>query len=224
MNLAVCVATRYRDGFEQCVQTWTNPNHIHFTKCEDGKLVKAMQEAYENTDADILCYLHDDVICHEPSWQDRVMKEFQDPKVGVVGFGGSLWHGSPDIYKVPYHISQLGRSYYMSNVDDAEVHGARFTGERDVATLDGFALLVRRWVLDKLGGWPVGSLSFHGYDHWITLGATLLGYRCRLVGIRCHHLGGQTYTKVNPDPTDHDRAHKWLYENFRGVLPVMVKE
>lgn len=227
MKMAVCTETMLRPKWRECVDSWNaKPLFVWDDSERREGLVACMQHLYEMEEVkeyDILCYLHDDVIIHEKNWQERVLKQFEDPKVGVVGFGGSLWHGSPDIYKVPYHISQLGRSYYMSNVDDAEVHGARFTGEKDVATHDGFALCCRRRLLESLLGWPVDHLSFHGYDHWITLSAHRLGYRVCLVGIRCHHLGGQTYTKVNPDPTDHERAHKWLYEEFRDVLPVMVK-
>ena len=229
MEMAICTVTTEREGWQDSFSTWgcldMAGTITHTNKDNNVGLVSGMQAIYKMSDGlDILAYFHDDVICREQGWAARVLKQFEDPKVGVVGFGGSLWHGSPDIYKVPYHISQLGRSYYMSNVDDAEVHGERFKGTRECATLDGFALCIRRELLLRAGGWPVDHLKFHGYDHWTTLIANRLGYRVSIVGIRSHHLGGQTYTKLNPDPEDHARAHKWLYEEFRDVLPVMVRE
>ena len=138
----------------------------------------------------------------------------------------------PDIYKVPYYLQQLGRSYYRSNTIDAESHGERFTGACDVATLDGFALIVRRELLDKMGGFPVGELpDHHCYDYFLTLSAWRHGYRVRLCGIKCHHKGGltavskeyqewATKTKWGSDVEMHKQGHRWIYEEFADVLPV----
>lgn len=202
----------------------------------------------------LLAYLHDDVLCHEQGWDTRVLKEFEDPTVGLVGFGGALRHGTDDIYKTPYRLQQLARDGYLSNTDDAEVHGQRFTGECDVAVLDGFALIVRREILDKAWhpvltgavavagghiyrhiykesprGWPVNNLTFHCYDYFLCCMAHRLGYRIRLVGIKCHHLGGQTSTtpayqewlaaRGTNDVEDHERSHRWIHSEFRDVLP-----
>lgn len=183
--------------------------------------------AIENNNHTI-AYFHNDVRVDE-QWGPRVTQEFADPSVGVVGFGGALQHGSSDIYKTPYRLQQLGRSYYLSNVDDAEVHGERFTGSCDVAVLDGFSLIVRRSLLDRTGGWPVDHFSFHCYDYWVCCMAHRLGYKVRLVGVRCHHYGGlssttQEYQKWRnqqgtSDSGDHDKGHRYIYEEFRDVLP-----
>lgn len=218
---------------EQLYKRAGTPSTYSFVRGLDGP-VKAMQHGLEITDGDVIAYIHSDVIIHEQGWAKRVLAEFENERVGVVGFGGSLWHGSPDIYKVPYHISQLGRSFYISNVDDWEAHGKRFDGACDVATLDGFVLCVRRSMLVAAGGWPVEALPFHGYDHWLTLTAHRLGYKVRLAGVRCHHLGGLTSvmdetqawartTKWGSETEMHIVAHRWLYEEFRDVLPVLLR-
>ena len=156
--------------------------------------------------------------------------EFADPSVGVVGFGGALQHGDPDIYKVPYYLQQLGRSYYRSNTDDAESHGERFTGACDVATLDGFALIVRKELLDKTKGFPVDKMTFHSYDYWVCCIAHRLGYRVRVVGIKCHHHGGRSSTTPayqewiqkthgKTDEQVHKESHRYIYDEFLDVLP-----
>src|SRR5258707_45591 len=95
---------------------------------------------------------------HDPSDDSREKRafiikptgeEFDDPKVGVCGFGGAFQLGENDVYRVPYKLEHLARVHYMSNQTDAETHGERFTGECNVATLDGFALIVRRELLDR---------------------------------------------------------------------------
>ena len=145
-------------------------------------------------DISVLAFIHDDVEIYEDGWDERVLREFDEPTVGVVGFGGATGLGTPGLYKTPYRLQQLARTNYASNVTDAEVHGSRFTGERDVAVLDGFSMIVRRELLDKVGGWPVDHLAFHCYDTWLCCMARRHGYRTRLVGVRCHHFGGQTST------------------------------
>lgn len=176
---------------------------------------------------DVLAYIHDDVIIHDPAWSQRVLAEFEDPKVGLVGFGGALGHGSPALYRDPYDYHQLGRSDFMSNMDDAENHGQRFTGARDAAVLDGFTLIVRRKLLERAGGWPVSTLGYVGYDYWLCCMARRLGYRIRVVGVPCQHIGGQTFVKLGLGRGEEHwqqflDAHAFLYNEFRDVLPFRV--
>lgn len=222
MTLEVITATVLPLHSEQqrCIESWKmKPSIINGSE----GMLPAYQKGYEESRADILAYIHNDVVIHEEGWDVRALREFNDPTVGIVGFGGALVHGSPDLYKTSYRLQQLGRSFYLSNTDDAEVHGARFDGACDVAALDGFALLVRRRLLDLVGGWPIGTpIGYSLYDYWATCMAHRLGYRVRLVGIRCQHLGGMTAVGMGlakGSGESHVAAHRWLYDNFADVLP-----
>lgn len=199
-------------------------------------VINLYQEGMEKGSRPIVAFIHNDVIMKEQGWDTRVLAAFNDPLVGVVGFGGALTHGSPDIYKVPYKLQQLGRSYYFSNVDDAEVHGTRFEGEMEVAVLDGFALIVRRELLEKMGGWqPDKWPPHHIYDYRVCCEAHRHGYKVMLVGVRCHHLGGRTAvradyqewaktTKWRSDVGMHEAGHRMLYDEYKDVLPWVTKE
>lgn len=204
------------------------PLHIVYNSPNRNRgVVGSYQELYKTSTSDLIMYLHDDVICREGNWDERVIAEFDDPKVGIVGFGGAIRHGSPDLYKVPYRLQDLARFGYMSNVDDAEVHGERMEGSREVAVLDGFALCVRRSLLDKCGGWPVGTpVDYIGYDYWISCMARRLGYKIILCGIRCHHLGGRTFVKMNLSEPEvkYKEAHEYIYAKFSDVLPWSCSE
>jgi len=194
------------------------------TKIVTGKrIVNAYQEIFLKANTQIIGLVHDDLVCLEQDWDYRVMHEFLDPKVGVVGFAGGKRHGSPDLYVKPYDVSQLARGGFLSNLRDAEVHGKRFKGECDVAVLDGMALFVRREVIDKMGGWPQdGKIDYFLYSEYLTCMARRLGYKIRLVGVACDHLGGKS-TGLNPNlNADYDGEHKWLYEKFGDVLPCEV--
>lgn len=233
MRLALYCATMDGEPYHPGdIDTWVNgladkasPVAIQLNTADNNlSVVGSYEHLYRRPiDAEILAFLHDDVICREANWDERVLKEFNDPTVGIVGFGGALQHGDSNIYKTPYRLQQLGRSGYLSNVDDAEVHGQRFTGSCDVAVLDGFALIVRRELLDKIGGFKIlmdGKIDFIGYDYMLCGLAHRLGYRVRLIGVRCHHKGGGTSVGMKVDrQAEYDYSHRWIYDNLRDVLP-----
>lgn len=225
-DLAIVVATLKWEGWAECFLSWLESGEAEIETClidnstDNIGVLPSLQIGYETTKSPLIAFIHDDVICREP-WTTRVLAAFDDPKVGLVGFGGALTHGARDIYKIPYDYRQLGRSYYMSNVDDAEVHGQRFTGDRDVAVLDGYAMIVRREILDAVGGWPLNTpVGYIAYDYWLCCLAHRLGYKIRLVGARCHHFGGRAAVKVNAEfRGDFEAAHRYIYDTFRDVLP-----
>ncbi len=233
MKLALLVATMdntfpYPGQISTWIESSSHHQYVYASRVNTSKdnlgVVGSYQQLYERPiDADVLVYAHDDVIMRESGWDVRLLNEFRDPSVGVVGFGGALVHGSPNLYKRPYYLPGLGRSGYLSNVDDAEVHGERFTGTADVAVLDGFVLACRRSLLDRIGGFQQlidAGIDFIGYDYMICGLAHRLGYRTRVIGVRCHHKGGGTSTKVNVDrQEEYDRAHRIIYEELRDVLP-----
>ena len=207
---------------------------VSFVEWHEGGIspTQKMNHAYRNAKTyDIIAFIHSDVAIYEEGWTARVLRELEDPTVGVVGFGGALGLGHPDIYKVPYQLNQLARFDYRSNTVDAEFHGERERGACDVATLDGFALIVRRAILERAGGWPEDKMPFHNYDNWLCLMARRLGYRTRMVGVECHHFGGGHSVKGTwqkqcieefgmSDAEIHRVSHDYLYSEFREELPL----
>ena len=249
-TLSICVATMNRPAEDVSdmklshpdVATWIEHAAIKknlevrywFNDKENLGVVGAYQKLYEKVQADVLLYLHDDVICREQDWDLRLMAEFiDDPEVALAGFGGALWHGLPNLYKVPYQLQQLQRGDYRSNVDDAEVHGTRYTGRCEVAVLDGFALAVRRSFLNRIGGWSkiAEGCNFIAYDYALCALARRYKQKIRMVGIRCHHKGGRTSVEHGKEESvkqyinqeAYDKSHAWFYENFRDCLPARVK-
>ncbi len=228
MKLAIVTATAGADSLSEAVRSWGGQVPIFIEDGADGML-PAYQRGFEAAkEYDILAFIHDDCLIHSPNWLARVLLEFEDPQVGLLGFGGALGHGSPELYKTPFDYHQLGRSDFLSNMRDAEVHGKRFTGSCSVAVLDGFAMIFRRSVLKEIGGWhPDSPAQYIAYDYAACCRVRRAGYTIRLVGLDCEHLGGRTYVKLGiGDKPDHWQkfldAHEYVAKEFKDVLPFRV--
>jgi len=218
------IATHRWPGWEKCVESWKHTATSPHPSCTvyNEPVLEALQSVFTGSTEEVIAYIHDDVVISEHGWDVRVLKEFEDPTVGLVGFGGALRHGSPEMYRVRYAFTQLGRSKFLSNMREAEIHGERFKGERDVAVLDGFAMFVRRSILEKAGGWPLNTgINYFCYDMWLSCEVRRQGYRIRLVGVECDHLSGKTAGMIQLKDS-HASAHRWLYDHSRDVLPFSV--
>jgi Glycosyltransferase like family len=228
MKLAVISAHIGADSLSESVMSWRwFPTII----IHGGS---GMMRAYEDASYsiapayDLLAFFHDDLIIHDERWPFRVIQEFDDPRVGLVGFGGGLGHGDPDIYQKPYDYHQLARHDFISNMTDAESHGRRFTDSHDVAVLDGFSLIFRRSVLEKIGGWhPESPAGYIGYDYAACCRVRRAGYKIRMVGVSCTHLGGRSFVKLGlgKDPKHWEQylaAHEYCYKEFKDVLPCRI--
>jgi len=217
------VATREWEGWKECVLSWTSNASTFYPliTARNMPVLEAFQSIYKNTINPIIAYIHDDVTCYEKDWNLRILKEFEDPAVGLVGVAGGLGHGLPQMYKEPFHIPNLIRRDFISNMRDAEKHGHRFTGETDVAVLDGLALFVRRSVIDKWGGCPVDKkIGYFMYSESLCCEVRRQGLRIRLVGIDCLHLGGKS--SGAPLPHSYEEEHRYFYDNNKDCLPYYV--
>lgn len=223
-EFALGIATRCWDGWLECVSSWIKTSDIHKRRYVIGNtdVLTAYEEILRTSKEPIIGFMHDDLMIYEQGWDSRVLKEFSDPGVGLVGFGGGVGHGRPNLYEVPYNLPNLARQDYLSNTRDAEVHGIRFKGERDVAVLDGFALIVRREILEKAGGWNKRATYFM-YSEWLCCETRRQGYRIRIVGVDCQHLGGKSSGYI-PAADNYEEAHRYFYENNRDMMPYRVPE
>lgn len=191
----------------------------------------ALWEAHKHHEIQV--YMHDDVSIHDSNWLERIALELMAPRVAIVGFGGALGIGVPDIYKIPYQIHQLIRTGYASNQTGWDIHGTRETGERRVAVVDGFVMACKGSFLREVGGWDWIQSNFHCYDIAMCLEAYRRGWEVRMVGVDCEHHGGGTSTKAEyidfckergtTVEEDHLAPHRWLYNRYRDLLPLRVK-
>lgn len=217
------ICTRYWSGWRECVDSWyrTASTDYPWIIAPHMPIPKCFEAVYRGTTEPIISYIHDDVMIYEQDWDKRVLAQFDDPTVGVVGFGGALGHGTPNLYQVPYYLPNLARQHFLSNMRSWQLHGGRELGERDVAILDGMAIFVRRELLDAWGGWIHPGVSYFMYAENLCCHARRKGYRIRLVGVDFEHLGGRTVAIDGPHD-DYAEAHRIFYESNKDVLPARV--
>lgn len=226
----------------------------HLDNCDNSLTpCQAYQQLLEDSDSELLIYSHDDLTIHAPDWASRVLAEFTShPNTVVVGLGGALALGHPDMYKKPYVLGNMARYGYRSNQTDWQTHGELEEGSCRVAVVDAFFMAIRRdWlrtrrtliprptggvtkdgVMEYDLGWPVHALTHHLLDLWVCCEAAKDNKEVRMVGVSCTHHGGGSSTKPayreakwlqgGSLEEDHRQPHRWLYEAYRDVLPIQV--
>lgn len=226
MVLGIVSGRHWKDdsgSWEQCVRSWdANSLFRHPRYYVHGKpMMEAYQEVYKNTRQEIIGLMHDDVEIHENTWDQRVLKQFEDPQVGIVGFFGATAHGDPDMYQKPFSVPQFARRNVLANMRNGEGHCQNFKGDCDVVILDGLSLFVRRKILDAMGGWPQNcAVNYIGYDYMACFEARRQGYKVRLVGTEFTHYGWKSPSLIDYDI---EAAHLWLWERYRDVMPAEIE-
>jgi hypothetical protein len=194
-------------------------------------------------EANYFACLHDDVLLQDSLWAEQVVAYFAShPRCGLLGFGGAAQLGEDDIQTTPYSPYKLVRKRFLSNMNDAEVHGARVTTPRRIAVLDGFSQVFdRHFLRGSLQGNRFAELEswgvvHHAYDAALGALAARSGFEVHLLPLSCTHLGGQTavgdgrYSEwaVAQIPTGDqgfwEAAHRIVYDRCRTNLPIIVPQ
>jgi GT2 family glycosyltransferase len=224
--IEMVVATLWQPEWSRCVRSWcaTAEGMLTINVISGQRILNAYEQGSMMAFEPVLGFVHDDVVIHENGWDSRVLHQFRDPKVAMVGFGGALGHGHPDLYKTNgLHIPNMARQNFRSNMRSADQHVERFNGACDVAVLDGFAVFIRKRFLDDIGGWPQdGRVSYFMYTEFMCLMARRHGWKVRIVGVDCEHLGGRSSGIKQDQPFEYDKEHHFIAEEFKDVLPWRV--
>lgn len=220
------------DAIRRSISIITYPQNIGLTKA----LNAGYRFICENQalSCDYIFFSHNDVLMDEKGWDSKVGTFLaKDAPIGVVGFGGARQIGMKELYRAPYHISQLRRRDFISNMREADVHGKRMTAAFEpIAVLDGFSLIVNMNLLQETGGFDEKNYPIHHlYDIDICLEALRRWRMNYVLNIKCHHCGAVTSTNADyntwsqPHGGDlgiHAAAHLKFYEKWRGFIPLRV--
>lgn len=195
---------------------------------ENVGVMPALNQAWQvlKDNSDYIFYTHNDVLIHEKGWDDKIVDLLEKmPNCGVAGFYGAKGIGAPNLYRAPYAIHQLIRLENVSNCNrmSASIHGFRpIRGEFEkVAVMDGFSLIVKTDLLNKLGGFDRTYPQHHMYDNDLCMESLDKGYDNYVIPMDADHIGGQTDVKEDwaknfgrTKAEIHSDAHPIFYEKW----------
>jgi len=146
-----------------------------------------------------------------PRWLGRMLAHITKPGVGAVGPMSN--HTLPD---QEIDFSPQGPDELIAFA--AELGRTLKGRARDVPYLSGLCLLVRREVIETVGGLDLRFGLGNWEDADIGIRAVLAGYRLRLArDVFIHHYGGQTTVSQGLDRTDLLLANWELFKQKWGV-------
>jgi len=185
----------------------------------------------ENSDSDVLAFIHSDFFLWDKKWVEKVEQAFNDnAKLGLVGMIGASGWGSNG-----GRIGTMGsfqgmelRKYYDANEEwpegkafcwtgsPASAHGEDVTGQlRKACQLDGCSMIFRRSCLESL---PLDTwnIPHHWYDRLLCAWCIERDWEIGVIGIPCDHFSGQT---VNGSKTYDKMAKEWCANNLGITEP-----
>lgn len=116
-----------------------------------------LDEARELPDLEALVLLHDDTELQDPDFEAKVRELFSDPSIGLVGAIGARHVTSLRWWQGECH----GRASWNGLTGDAPTVSDYGTETVDVDCVDGFLLVLSRWVVDHV---RFDDKTFRGFD------------------------------------------------------------
>jgi glycosyltransferase involved in cell wall biosynthesis len=195
---------------------------------ENIGVLASMNEAWREARGDIVAIFHNDLYIYEYGYDKRIISEFEkDEKLGLAGFLGSRGIANNG-----------GRINVISNMLEAELHGLRKSGVENVAVFDGLALIGRKAMFEKVGGFDQGFTYHHFYDKSISIESLKAGYVNKMIGVYCHHRGGITANRPDygkwiankmgvveglGDLESYKKSEAYFLNKYRTDLPIVVQ-
>jgi len=178
-------------------------------------VLPTFKQGLQFPDADIICFIHNDVLIQEKGWDEKVKGIFEaNPKLGLAGLFGAVGVGDNG-----------GRVRSMSKMQGAEWgkcechevawqhHSEYLDGLHPATILDGVGMFFRREALEAL----VNSDMFaewraphHFYDRIMPLKLIDMGWKVATIGIGFDHWSGAT---ANSSEIYNESGKQWLIEH-----------
>ncbi len=189
----------------------------------DYSLFSAYNEGVRRAKGEILCFCHEDILFHTPSWGDSVQNLFSDESIGVVGVIGSHFlPGAPMYWWSSPFISQ-----YSVNNDQGVVqrndHREFFHGHiADVVTIDGVCFFIARKLFGSLRFDDRTFQGFHLYDMDICMQVQGLGKRvCVTDVLEIEHFWSENSLKDEQYMAVLDHNLELFYHKWEKNLPMV---
>ena len=179
----VVVDNASTDGTETFFRDWRLPFARRYHRNADNVgLIRALNQGAALAAGDVLCFLHNDTEMRDLRWLARLRAALEEPGVGLAGLYGAR------------RLRRDGRCVGRTLVHALEGSANLRSDVTEVAVVDGVCLMVRRALLQAIGGFDEGYGFFHGYDRDLSFAVREAGQRCVVVNAPFVHRGGGTRT------------------------------
>lgn len=142
-------------------------------------IFEAYNEGVAQSNYDILCFMHDDILFHTKDWGKRIASHLHDPKAGIIGIcGGSTLSKVPaswSLYDQKMYILQASPQGGVSVLHDTG-HD-KSVASTQVVVLDGVFLCAKKSLFQIIRFDDKTFSGFHSYDLDICAQAHQAGYR-----------------------------------------------
>lgn len=160
-------------------------------------VLPTFKQAFENTDSDIICFIHNDVLLHEENWVQRVIDAFTSvPKLGLAGIFGAVGVGDNG-GRIRSQSKMLGLEWGKCECHEVawQHHSEFMDGVSPAAILDGVGMFFSReaanslLATDMFDDWRA---PHHFYDRIIPLKLIDKGFKVATIGLGFDHWSGAT--------------------------------
>lgn len=189
------------------IETIANSNNLGFAKgCNQGLAVSR---------GDYLILLNNDVVLTS-QWLQRLIRAVEnDPQLGLVGPMTNYVSGPQQITNPTYDVNTLkGLEKYI------QIHAKTYDGQIESnGRIAGFCMLMRRAVIEKIGGlderYAIGNFE----DDDFCARAYLAGYKAAVIkDCYVHHYGGRTFAGNQIDYDARMKAN-WMVFKRKWHIP-----
>ncbi len=170
-----------------------------------------------------IAVIHNDVVVFEKDWLGKIIDVMEaDPKVGIAALAGRK-----EILKTGC-VNEASLKHNLQNEED--LGPGMQEDVANVAVVDGLCFVMRRELLDNIGGLDESFGYMHCYDLDISLRSIDAGYRNVVVKVEAMHVGNGGRTRnmkgyrqiVKDDYGLLKKNCKILADRWRKILPLKV--
>lgn len=234
--ISVIICSRQHDITEeqrQSIETSIGlPHEIVVIDNNDNHhtIFSAYNEGVERSKYEILCFMHDDVLCHQLNWGQILCHYFEDPHIGLVGISGPLYLSSLpapwwSVSNSCFNFQSIAQCVLDTNRKDRSIsrhatipEQVPALGYTDVVVCDGILLAIPKHLFRKIRFDEDTYSGFHFYDLDISLQVKTQGYRC----IASYQLGIEHISSPDSLNASWINESKKFYRKWNYILPQSV--
>lgn len=149
--------------------------------------IRAINQGIKAAKYGYVMAIHNDVIIMERGWLRTIGSVMDaDPSIGVVGLAGRK-----EIYKT----GCVNEESLKHNLQNEDLNAPMDEAVAEVAVVDGLCFVMRRALLDRIGGLDETFGYMHCYDLDLSLQSRGAGFRNVVVKVAAMHIGNGGMTR-----------------------------